>query len=150
MPIARIEINGRVGRFEVPEGTSPEEARRIALESLPKPEYSVGEDVKRGLGLTARSVIQGVAALPAMVADIPVSAYNAITGRNLPATSHVIEQGLTNIGLPQPQTGMERFSVGAGEALTGLGAGIKGAQMVGQAASPIDRDWETFARKRQL
>lgn len=39
MPIARVEINGRVARVEVPAGTTPEQAREIALRAsrAPKP-----------------------------------------------------------------------------------------------------------------
>ena len=33
MPIARVELpNGRIGRFEVPEGTTPEQAQQVALQ----------------------------------------------------------------------------------------------------------------------
>lgn len=33
MPVARVEINGRIARVEVPAGTTPEQARQIALRS---------------------------------------------------------------------------------------------------------------------
>lgn len=39
MPIARFEMpDGRIGRFEVPEGTTPEQAQRLIVESLAQTE----------------------------------------------------------------------------------------------------------------
>lgn len=41
MPIARVEINGRIARIEVPEGTTPEQAKEMALRAVqPKPDNS--------------------------------------------------------------------------------------------------------------
>ena len=52
MPIARFELpDGRIGRFEVPEGTSPEEAQRLISSSLGQ--FSFGEAAptgKKGIG----------------------------------------------------------------------------------------------------
>jgi hypothetical protein len=38
MPVARFEMpDGRIGRFEVPEGTTPEQAQALIAQSLPQP-----------------------------------------------------------------------------------------------------------------
>lgn len=44
MPIARVEINGRIARVEVPAGTTPEQARQMALEAA-------AGDRRSGLGI---------------------------------------------------------------------------------------------------
>lgn len=44
MPIARFEMpDGRIGRFEVPEGTTPEQAQRLIAESLAQTEQPQAE-----------------------------------------------------------------------------------------------------------
>ncbi len=44
MPIARFEMpDGRIGRFEVPEGTTPEQAQRLIAESLAQSEQPQAE-----------------------------------------------------------------------------------------------------------
>jgi hypothetical protein len=51
MPIARFELpDGRIGRFEVPEGTSPEQAQQLISKSLGQ--FSFGEEPskKKGFG----------------------------------------------------------------------------------------------------
>jgi hypothetical protein len=52
MPIARFEMpDGRIGRFEVPEGTSPEQAQRLIASSLAAPSPQQDETPKRkGIG----------------------------------------------------------------------------------------------------
>lgn len=115
----------------------PEQAQAMAMDALPKPEYDLGADLSRGLGLTARSAIQGATAIPAMVADVPISIYNELADRNLPSAASSIERGLTRLGLPQPQNAMERFSTSAAESLSGLGAGIKAAQLLSKGAGPV-------------
>lgn len=63
MPIARFEMpDGRIGRFEVPEGTTPEQARAMIVASLNKP-------VDQGNALTAvaepaAAIVSGMVAEP--------------------------------------------------------------------------------------
>ena len=59
MPIARFQMpDGRIARFEVPEGTSPEEAHSLVQQELQKetastepvsPDYTTGEALKKAL-----------------------------------------------------------------------------------------------------
>lgn len=53
MPIARFQMpDGRIGRFEVPEGTTPEQAQQMIGASLSKPEKSIYEkQAQAGTGL---------------------------------------------------------------------------------------------------
>lgn len=44
MPVARVQIGDKIGRFEVPEGTSPEQAEALAMQSM--------QDVKQGATTT--------------------------------------------------------------------------------------------------
>lgn len=101
MPIARFQMpDGRIARFEVPEGTTPEQAQEMIAQSLPQleqapvepqsgfakgmrdqPEPGFGEklntglrDIPRQIGLTARYGLEGMG----QVADI-VGAPLAVT-----------------------------------------------------------------------
>jgi len=62
MPIARFQMpDGRIARFEVPEGTSPEEAQSIVQQELQQttqpaestesfsPDYTLGEATSKAL-----------------------------------------------------------------------------------------------------
>ena len=86
MPIARFQMpDGRIGRFEVPEGLSPEQATSLIEKELglgaPKPagpskERSIGEaftDVYAGLKSGAGSLLQ----LPSQVAGVVGGDYEA-------------------------------------------------------------------------
>jgi hypothetical protein len=51
MPIARFEMpDGRIGRFEVPEGTSPEEAQQLIASSLGQMDLGSAATPKKGIG----------------------------------------------------------------------------------------------------
>lgn len=55
MPIARFEMpDGRIGRFEVPEGTTPEQAQRLIAESLAQTEQPETGGMARAGQLLAR------------------------------------------------------------------------------------------------
>jgi hypothetical protein len=51
MPIARFEMpDGRIGRFEVPEGTTPEEAQQLIASSLGQMDFGGAATPKKGIG----------------------------------------------------------------------------------------------------
>jgi len=60
MPIARFEMpDGRIGRFEVPEGTTPEQAQRLIAESLAQTEQPQQET--GGMARTGQLLARGAA-----------------------------------------------------------------------------------------
>lgn len=91
----------------------------------------LGTDLVRQVGLTARAGIEGVAALPNMVGD-------ALGLRSTEA----VRQGLTRIGLPEPENATERVSQDVAGALAGMG----GVAKVAQAASPSGPVGQAVAR----
>lgn len=145
MPIARFEMpDGRIARFEVPEGTTPEQAKRLIEQSLQEAEPAPARDVGRQLGLTARAAATGAAGLPLIAGDALNTLINMIgrgsvglenvirEQRGLPATSPMLPQlempsqalqrGLTQIGLPQPQTSGEKVIQDITSAVSGVAA----------------------------
>jgi len=105
------------------------------------PKASLG----RTAGLTARNLVQGAAAIPATLLNIPAAAYNlgadAIQGGGkgfrFNEMNQNVRDSLTNLGLPNPETGGERVGSDIAQALVGGGAALKGAQMAQRAASPV-------------
>jgi hypothetical protein len=62
MPIARFEMpDGRIGRFEVPEGTTPEQAQRMIAESLAQAE----QPETGGMARTGQLLLRGAAPVAA-------------------------------------------------------------------------------------
>ena len=122
------ELNKKINRFDqfIPE-----------LNPTPAPSATTrpfADELVRQLGLTARAGIQGLTAIPAAIANVPAALSNQLLGTSFPEQQQNVARGLTQLGLPEPQTGTERVVQDIGQALVGTGGGVKLAQ---QAASPI-------------
>lgn len=109
-----------------------------------KPPRTLPEIATRAAGLTGRSMAQGIGGLADFAAEgarlnpflLPGRAAMALMGQpDLPQLNArgAIEQGLTQAGVPQPETAPERVISGVGEALTGAGltAGLGGLPRAG-------------------
>jgi hypothetical protein len=150
MPIARFEMpDGRIGRFEVPEGTTPEQAQRLIAESLAQTEQPQQETsgmaragqllargaapVAAGAGIGALAggapgALIGSMALP--IGDLAGMGSAAIENairrmRGLPETqgfspSQAVSRGMAQMGLPEPTSTGERV-------VEAVGAGVGGA-----------------------
>jgi len=75
MPVARFQMeDGRIGRFEVPEGTTPEQAQQMIAASLqpsakteqPK-EPSFGDSLKQELGNLGAGMVRGAGSIGATI-----------------------------------------------------------------------------------
>lgn len=104
---------------------APQQPREMALSDVP--------------GLTARSAIQGVAALPNLLLDPLTALVNRTTGADIPIPSQALSRTLTRAGLPEyPETTLGRIQSGAAEALSGGGAQIAVAREIAERAiSPV-------------
>lgn len=131
--------------YELPDGLSNEAAlTRITAslsgaapvpETAPAPvEPSLAAQLKRQAGLAGRAVVQGLSAPVNVVADFASGAYNV--GANLlgsesraPYMSQEQSRGLTQAGLPEPQTTAERAAQ----------AGIQGLVSAGGMAAALPK-----------
>lgn len=142
MPVARFEMpGGRIGRFEVPEGTTPEQAQELITQSLAQPAaVSAGKElnsIPRQLGLTARYGLEAAGQGAQLISEplrYLTDRLTGSTGKTKPAGVLASEFADT-IGLPSPQDANERV---IGDA-TRLGFGAIGmgalANKAGGAAS---------------
>lgn len=100
---------------------------------------TLGQEAGRQAGLTARTAVKGITAIPAMVGDAAnaavnygVRGINALTGSKIPElglVSDAVDRGLNRF-LPQPAAPVERLSEIAGSALFGAGASQIGANAI--------------------
>lgn len=103
-------------------------------DEIVKPERSFMGELGHQAGLTGRYAIEGMSALPAMIADAPARIINAGTGLwNMATGGNVsrikpiaesIPNWLTQAGFPEPETAGERVIGDASRAVAGVGAGL--------------------------
>lgn len=133
-----------VGQVAFPSSMSEAEinsaAKRLYDESVRQAptqaaEPSMGSQIGRQLGLTTRAAIQGIAGLPNLIAD-PFARLAGVT-----PPSQALRQTLTNLGLPEPETRIERMAGAGAEAMAGAGSQINLArQAAQQLTSPVSRN----------
>lgn len=159
MPVARVQLpDGRIGRFEVPEGTTPEQVNSYIAQQIPtqpaqaveqKPLLNAGQKFIRPLARAARSGLSGIASIGdiAGVAVEPIrqgmrGGLEALgvdfMGQNTPYVPP--SQGVKNLfdeltgGIAKPRTSAEKVVDVASEAVSGAGI-VKGAQAMSGLAS---------------
>jgi len=124
--------------YELPDGLTNEDALAKIKASLggeeptmaqpaeaPK-EQGLGDLLRRQLGLATRAVVTGVSSPANMVTDFLSGAVNVganLVGsdKRMPYLSKEQSKGLTQLGVPQPETGAERSAQVGMQALTSAG-----------------------------
>jgi hypothetical protein len=104
------------------------EIDEIASSIKPAEEPSMADQLKRQAGLTARTAIETLSAPVNAVADFVSGAYNlgaqALGSESrMPALSQVQQKGLTQMGLPTPETTAEKVAQGGVSGLLGAAQG---------------------------
>lgn len=175
MPIARFEMpDGRIARFEVPEGTTPEQAHALMSDYFsrqaqpktspptapkkmaspaqqPPAKQTMGGQVARQLGLTARYLIEGPSSALGVFSEPVRQGINWATGAHLPPLAETGKGFADRLGLPVPGSAQERVIGAAAKTLAGAGslimtggalgalAGIPGRVAASLAASPAQQ-----------
>lgn len=104
------------------------EIDEIASSIKPAETPSMADQLKRQAGLTARTAIETLSAPVNAVADFVSGAYNlgaqALGSESrMPALSQVQQKGLTQMGLPTPETTAEKVAQGGVSGLLGAAQG---------------------------
>lgn len=71
-------------------------------------EPSMASQFGRQAGLIGRDVVTGLTAIPGMAADAAMAGVNLATGKNYQMPTAATQDLMTRMGLPQPETPMER------------------------------------------
>lgn len=127
MPVARFELpNGRIGRFEVPDGTTPEEAHKAISDFL-----SAGGQLQTEKETVAqKGVRESNATTAELIAANPMT--RVAVGAASPILGAMERLGITSPeGRRQLQAMQER-----GNAALGLGAGGMASDIAGNVMSP--------------
>ena len=95
------------------------------------------QDLARQLALTGRNVVTGATAIPGMAADATMAGYNLLTGSNQQMPTQALQGAMTQAGVPEAQTGLER---GLGVVQSAMaGAKVPLPQMGAQAPANFQR-----------
>ena len=117
--------DGKEYEVNAPEGATQEHVlafvqQNYAQAAQPQ-QRSVAQDIGRQAGLTARAAVTGLTAIPAMMADPVAALVNQMAGRKvMEQPSRGVQNILTAVGLPQPETGLERAVQAGTAAMAGL------------------------------
>jgi hypothetical protein len=134
--------DGRIARFEVPEGTTPEQAQAMIAENaqklVPKQEKSLVQEVGQGLGNLAAGAVRGAGSIGAtLLAPVDI-AKDALAGRGLSLESNRqrradMDAGLQSLGA-EPDSMLYKGGKLGGEIAGTLGAGGAAANVLSRVA----------------
>lgn len=105
--------------------------------ATPAQERSLGAQLSRQAGLTGRMAAEGVAGGLGLVTDPIAAVINQFVPpeRRLQTLRSVVSTLLTEAGVPQPETAVERVVQEAGQAMAGAGPQIAAARQVPRLAA---------------
>jgi hypothetical protein len=147
MPVARFQMpDGRIARFEVPEGTSPEQAQSLISAQIQQPESSLGKEFAQGVGNLAAGLVRGAGSIGATLLAPVDMAKDALNGKGLSLESNrerraMMDAGLKSMGADPESLSFKGGKLG-GEVLGTAGAGgllangVKAAAPAAISASP--------------
>lgn len=140
MPTYEVDIPGK-GTFEVTskDELTDEQAYQYAVMQSDQEKPTVGQQAQRQLGLTARYGIEGGLGLADVLASPIRSALNLVLPESMKA-SPIAPQIANILGLPSPETALERT---IGEASKGM-AGAGGGQAIAQLTRPVSQLGQTI------
>lgn len=97
---------------------------------------SLGQQLKRQLGLTARVPIDVIASLPLAAADAGIATRNLLTGSNYDSASKMYDEAMASV-FPKPETGIEKGVNIAGQMV--VGSRLPSPQAAQQAPANFSR-----------
>jgi hypothetical protein len=109
------DFNAVVAAYEV---TKKEEEQTAQPVAAPDVQPSTMQQLGRQAGLTGRAIVSGVLSPATMVGDLLAGGANLVQPSQMRYPSQMVQEGLTAIGLPAPETMPERMSQAGMQAMT--------------------------------
>jgi hypothetical protein len=109
------DFNAVVAAYEV---TKKEEEQTAQPVAAPVAEPSTMQQLGRQAGLAGRAIVSGVLSPATMVGDLLAGGANLAQPSQMRYPSQIVQEGLTAIGLPAPETMPERISQAGMQAMT--------------------------------
>ena len=127
------ERDMQMGKISFPADAQPKD------DAPPEPEKptTIGGQALRGLGLGARAVGQGLASLGGIVYDPAAALINTVAGTDIQQLRDQASQGMTALGMPTPQTGVERVLSAAQEGAAGAIGGVGVAPAIAKLGGTV-------------
>ena len=130
--------------FKTPARSTPLSMREKSNEYLPKwGQIPNADELKRQAGLTARAGLEGFVSPILYPLDVVTGAVNGVLPKNhqILSAQAQFSQGMTEIGLPQPNNSNERLAADLGGAVFGTGSMVKLANIAETLSkTPVQRE----------
>lgn len=155
MPVARFQMeDGRIARFEVPEGTTPEQANALIQQSLGK----AGGTDSQAMSKAASWANEAIASVPDAVLNTPANVMNlAKAGYGAARTAlggspdeiqmtpqpNLVRRAMTSAGLINPE--LDPTTMGGRLAKAGLQSAVAGAMAPASSVSMLMSNMGTSA-----
>lgn len=149
MPIARFQLeDGRIARFEVPEGTTPEQAQQMMMSHFNAPpvqsnqeqiQPSILQQLGHQAGRTVRMLLEGAGDVAGIVGN-PIS---AMTGARRPAD--IASDLATRMGLPENVSELEKLTGAIGRGAIGAGGMIGAGSALARAPGMVGQTGKLLA-----
>ena len=134
--------DGQTYEIDAPDGATEDQVLAYAQQNFsrakpegkglskpaPKKARSVGDEAVRQLGLGTRALARGATSIAGIVTDPIVMSANSLLGTNWATSGQAMDQAADAAGLPQPETGAERFAAKVIGAVGGVGGSVKAGQ----------------------
>lgn len=144
--------DGKEYEVTAPEGATQEQVLAYVQANAGKPAAeprSLGSEILRQVGLTARAGVTGVTALPALLAEPIAAGVNALAGRKvMESPTQAVQNLMTAAGVPAPETRLERAVQSGASAMAGTGAqaaAAKGVELLKPLTQDVGRQIATAA-----
>lgn len=136
--------DGKEYEVTAPEGATQEQVLSYAQQNYKQAtrsqQRSVAQELGRQAGLTARAAVTGLTAIPAMMADPLAAMINQAAGRQvMELPSRGVQNVLSAVGLPQPETGLERAVQTGAAAMAGMPPQVAAARAT-PALAPLGQN----------
>lgn len=136
--------DGKEYEVSAPEGATQEQIlayvqQNYSTATNPQ-QRSATQELGRQAGLTARAAVTGLTSIPAMMADPLAAVINQAAGRQVMVPpSQGIQNILSAVGLPKPETGLERAVQTGAAAMAGMPPQVAAARAT-PALAPLGQN----------
>lgn len=96
------------GQWRPMQQAAPVESPAEQAPSLMEQVRALPQELPRQAGLAARNIVTGVTAVPGMAADAAMALYNLASGSRQQMPTEALQQAMTQVGVPEARTGLER------------------------------------------
>lgn len=123
--------DGKEYEVTAPEGATEAQVLEYVKQNYAKTERTPMQEIGRQVGLTGRAAVTAAAGIPALFAEPVAAITNQLAGRKVfESPSKALQDILTRLGVPEPETGLERAVQTGTAAMAGVAPQVAAAKAV--------------------